>query len=427
MDLATFEDWGPYTSFGTDASTEIRIAWKSHKYSHSRTVWYGKTPDCDQTAEDQWVHPNQSHVVKLTGLTPNTKYYYKIAPYPKKVYSFKTGPAPGDRIPFNFNVMGDMHASPTNNLQPGFEAALRLTPDHDFGVAVGDSINDGNDPTHWNAFFAGAAEYLTQKTLMNATGNHDTGNDEKYCRFLAAWPHPYVNPKAGAYYAMEYGNAVFIFLDSSNAGGIGEIPSDDQLEWLEATLQKYAKQDRWIFMFLHHQIFSTGDFGCAYIMEEIYRNLAKEYHIDAIFYGHDHHYECYWVDRDADYGGTLYFVTGAHGGHQYVDYNIQWDRQGKTKYIWPGRILNVRKHGVPPLYPGISGGAKDFRNDAIVGSCQLLGVLEPHFVNVSINGDDAEIKAIGWQHQLFHHIKLKRAGAGRKYTPECELTIYGDK
>jgi hypothetical protein len=253
--IAAFENWGPYISFGTDASTEIRIAWKSSKYTHQCWVRYGLTPDCPSIKENSGEYPPTcAHVIILKNLQPHTKYYYKISRDPDQIYTFTTGIPPGDRKQFSFNVMGDIHAYPGNLITTGFDVQLLLTASHDFGIALGDSIGDGNDPTHWNAFFAMAAEYLKQKPLMNTTGNHDTDNEDKYCRFLNAFPHPYVDPKKGAYYHMEYGNAVFIFVDSSNAGGWEPTPSDDQMEWLEGILAKYARKDRWIFLFFHHQV-----------------------------------------------------------------------------------------------------------------------------------------------------------------------------
>jgi predicted phosphodiesterase len=426
MDIGNFQDWGPYVSYGNDAGSEIRIAWKSNKLSHSRWLKFGLNPECTTLIKEPWTGPTNSHVVILKNLSPKTKYYYQISRDPDQIYSFSTGLSTTSKNAFSFNVFGDMHAYPSNNISHGFATALNLTPNHNFGVTVGDSINDGNDPTHWNAFFAMAKDYLIQKPLMNATGNHDTDNEDKYCRFLQAWPHPYVDPTKGAYYHMEYGNAVFIFIDSDNAGKWEPTPLDEQYDWLEETLQKYAKKEKWIFLIMHHQVYSTGDFSCHHAMHDVFRPLAQEYHIDAIFYGHDHHYEAYWVDRESDYGGTLFFVTGANGGHHHVDYNIMHDRDGKTKYIWPGRVLNVRKNGLPAPHPNISEHALGFRNDEVVGTCQLLGVLEPHFINVTINGDEAEFKAFGWQHQLFHHIKVKRAGTGRKFSNESELVVFGD-
>jgi hypothetical protein len=269
-------------------------------------------------------------------------------------------------------------------------------PDHDFYVGLGDFINDGLEMKHWNAFFYDAREYMATRPLMNATGNHDTGNKEKYKNYLDAFMHPYVNPASGAYYLLEYGNAVMFFLDSCNAGRGEPLPSDEQYAWLEENLKKFAKQDRWIF-------------------------LCQEYHVDAVFYGHDHHYECFWVDRDADWGGTLFFVAGAGGGQHHIDHGIMGDREGQTKYVWPGRFLNVRKHGVPRQAVGANGTTLGFRNDKLVKECQLLGVLEPNFVHVRIDGDVMDLKSIGWQKQVYHHLRVKRAGAGRKWDESCEI------
>ena len=57
-----------------------------------------------------------------------------------------------------------------------------------------------------------------------------------------------------------------------------------------------------------------------------------------------------------------------------------------------------------------------------MSSSQLLGVLEPHFLDLQISGDTIEIRAIGWQKQIFHHLKLQRTGCGRKFDENSELT-----
>jgi len=359
----------------------------------------------------------------LSNLAPKTTYYYKISRDPTTLYSFTTGIPSDAREPFEFTIVGDMHAHPGNNLKPGFDVQLSEAPNAAFGITIGDSIMDGNKQADWNAFFEDAKDYLPKRPLMNTTGNHDTDNEDKYSHHLLTWYHPYENPLKGGYYLLEYSNAVFFFIDSNNAGGWEPGPSDEQYEWLDTNLQKYAKKDKWIFLFMHHEIYSTGDFGCKGLMHEIYRPLAQQYHIDAIFYGHDHHYECFWVDQDSNYGGTLFCVSGGGNGQTHIDFGIMGDRNGKTKYLWPGRYLNVRKHGIPPPCPNITEDTKTFRNDELVKNSQLLGVLEPHFLHIRIDGDVMNMKAIGWQKQVFHHIQLKRTGTGRKFDSNSELKI----
>ena len=202
-------------------------------------------------------------------------------------------------------MAGDMHAAPVNNLKPGFKAMLDVAPNHAFIITLGDCITDGNDLPCWNAFFEDAQEYLPLKPMMNTTGNHDTDNEDKYAHFLQTWTHPFVNSKIGGYYMLKYANAIFFILDSNNAGGWEPTPSDEQMDWLTENLEQYARKNYWIFLCFHHQVYSSGDFAFAHIMDTIYRPLVQEYHIDAVFYGHDHHYECFWIEKESEYGGTL--------------------------------------------------------------------------------------------------------------------------
>jgi acid phosphatase type 7 len=416
-EIGKFVEWGPYLSYGEDPATSMTITWRTSQPSADGWLKYGKDNDAMETVIEQG-DPSTSHVFRLAGLESETTYSYQISRDGNATWTFKTGHPAGTFTPFEFIINGDMHAYPCNSLSRYFELMASEAPNHEFYVGLGDFVNDGMNIKHWNALFFDGKEYFATRPLMNATGNHDCDNKEKYKNYLDAFKHPYVDPKEGAYYLLEYGNVVLFFVDSSNGGRGGSLPSDEQYEWLETNLEKYAKLDRWIFLFMHHQIYSTGDFSCTNVMHDVFRPICQKYHVDAVFYGHDHHYECFWVDRDAEWGGTLFFVAGAGGGQHHIDHGIMGDREGRTNYIWPGRFLNVRKHGIPPA--GKNGVA---RNDDVVGSCQLLGVLEPNFVHVRIDGDVMDVKCIGWQKQVYHHVRVRRAGAGREWNPSCELQI----
>jgi predicted phosphodiesterase len=424
MEKSNFEDWGPYLSYGKDATSEMIISWKSSEFTHHEWIKYGETSECEILIENKWIEPTKKHVFRLKKLKPETQYFYKISRDLETVYEFKTGIAFNKSNKFEFMVTGDIHASPIENIKKTFDLMVEISPDHDFCAIVGDSIMDGNNPEHWNSFFSDAKDYCIQKPIMNSTGNHDTDNEDKYCRFLKAWDHPYENSKIGGYYLMEYGNAVFFFLDSNNAGGWQPSPSDEQYEWLEENLEKYALKDKWIFLFMHHQIYSTGDFSCAKIMHEVFRPLCQEYHVDAVFYGHDHHYECFWTDRNEGWGGTFFFVAGGGGTQSRIDHSIMGDRNGQTKYVWPGRILNVRENGVPVLTPMATQKAKAFRNDEIVKNNQLFGILEPNIIWIKIIGDVIDLKCVGWAKQVYHHIQFKRTNTGKKFSEKSEKIIF---
>jgi hypothetical protein len=420
-----FTEWGPYLSFGTDSSKEMRISWETDQFEHHCVLKYGLSPECDNKKEISWCEPTKHHTIILSDLKANTIYYYRIERYHYKptgtnvspLYTFMTGPEPvkgsmADNSDlknniFDFTVVGDIHAgSGSPVIGQGFEAMDRHISDRKFHVTLGDCINDGNREKDWQAFFQQLDPWLHTKPMMNATGNHDTDNEGKYSRFIKTWDHPYVNKQKGGYYTFRYGNTAFIMLDSNNAGGWEPTPLDDQYEWLESTLSEYYHENLWIIVCLHHQIYSTGDFSMPYLMNEIYRPLFDEYHVDMVFYGHDHHYEAYWTGRNTTWGGTKYFVAGAGGGQERVDYGIMGDRGGNTKYVWQKRTYSYEKDGILPAPKNATQHALNSRNDDIVREAQLFGVLEPNFVQVSITGSQCKLRCIGWQDQVFHEFSF---------------------
>jgi Calcineurin-like phosphoesterase/Purple acid Phosphatase, N-terminal domain len=420
----TYQIWGPYLSYGTDSTSEMRITWKNKTPMDEIWIQYGTNEDCEiKCTEYQQIGDNH-YTFTLNNLEADTDYFYKISRSPKKINSFHTGLPENTKQSFDFVIMSDMHANRCNRIIDGFTNILELYPDHCFGIATGDSIDDGADMEHWNCFFHESNKYLRKKPLMNATGNHDTGRPVKYENYLRAWQHPYENPKEGGYYKMEYGNAAFIFLDSCNAGRSSPFPGDEQYSWLIRILKEQAKKEQWVFLFIHHQILSTGDFACNKPLYDFFMELSEKYRIDAIFYGHDHKYESFWVHQDKNYGGTLFVCVGANTNQTWIETKIMGDNHGGTKYIWPGRFLNVRKHGVPKISPTIKKNNIEFRMDEVVKDTQLLGVLEPNFLYVKIEGDSMDLVARGWQKQLFHHIQIKRAGTGRKFTEKSEIQIF---
>ena len=92
---------GPYLQMGTD--TGIHLRWRTDSLTDSR-VRFGDAPDnLSFTIDDP--APVTNHEVPLTGLTPDTLYYYSVGSS-ASVFSggdsehfFRTSPVPGARAP----------------------------------------------------------------------------------------------------------------------------------------------------------------------------------------------------------------------------------------------------------------------------------------------------------------------------------------
>lgn len=389
------------------------ISWENAEPQSNAWVKYGDTVNTT-TKLDHAYDGEQTHFLfTLTDLCPDTRYYYRISRDDgKTVYNFKTPIGTGTDLPFEFAVLGDIHSS-HRDVRPGYKAIDRYAPNTEFVVTVGDSINDGLKEEDWNDFFYQTTPFMSDRPWMNATGNHDTGNPEKYQNFLRAWDHPFVNSDLGAYYSFQIGNAAFIMLDSCNAGGWEPTPSDEQMEWLESVLAEYFKRGLWIFVFLHHQIYSTGDFSCERVMDLYLRPIFDENHVDAVFYGHDHHFEIFHCGREESWGGTHYVVTG--GGGSNLDWSImnphkkRSGRETGPHYLW----LSDTHIASREFYDGGDTDNKfGARNDAVIRECQLFGILRHHFTHLRIQGEKATLKAVGWDGNVYFEKEIHRTHKG---------------
>ncbi|MHA1731117.1 MAG: metallophosphoesterase [Promethearchaeota archaeon] len=421
-----YRRWGPYVSFGRSAATEVRVSWQSKFFSTERWIEYGVTPECG-TRLDSGDAPTPSlpanmHTFRLEGLEPDTTYYFRtsrpedLQEDPAPLYTFRTGPPDGARVPFDFCVVADVHASDGNATEL-FRAVERDAPGARFVVSCGDCVTHGGREEAWNNYFFQVAPFSPGLPVMHATGNHDTDHPETYAHFVQTFHQPYHDTRLGAFYHFVYGNAVFVVLDSTNAGqavATQGVVSDQQMDWLEGVLGEYARGDYWVFVFTHHQVYSTGDSGMMNLYDLAYRGLFDEYHVDGVFYGHDHLFEVYWTGRDEAWGGTHYFLVG-NGGHGSTDLRDA-RRRPKLNYIWKGRTYLPERDGI--LDGNLEGG---IRNDDLVRSSHVYGVLERGFTHLHLDGDDCEVRMWGLENQTYFHDKFRRTGTGKKYHPPLHV------
>jgi predicted phosphodiesterase len=412
ISYTNFKDWGPYLSFGTDSSKEIRVSWNTEQYFFEISLWIGEDKERMQKITHQYDEPKTHHCFIISDLKPDTHYYYKIESEKKErsnsMHSFRTGPELFSSNSFDFVVLSDMHANGIDRIKFGdvFPATVRNVPNNRFYLALGDSVDDGMRDIDWQYFFETANSYLFSRPIMNTTGNHDTNSLQKYARFISIWDHPYVNKKKAANYVFYYADVAYIMLDSDNGGNLGTVISDEQMTWLEEQLQIAYEKDLWIFVCFHRQMYSTGDFSMEPILHQFYRPIFDEFHVDCVMYGHDHNYQLFWTDRDSEWGGTKYFVCGASGGPVRTEYKILGPNNGETIYIWPGLTYSYERDGILPAGK-MGANQKMHRMDDICKS-QIYGVLIPNFVHFHIENDQCTVRCIGFEDQLYHTYSFKK-------------------
>jgi hypothetical protein len=305
---------GPYLQSGSTTSVVVR--WRTDWFGASR-VAYGTNPanldtvllDEDETTE---------HEMKLTGLRPDTKYYYAVGTPELTLASgldnfFVTAPLAAK--PTRLWVIGDAGTADFNQraVRDAYYAAARNeTPERhtDLWLMLGDNAYEiGSDTEYQDAVFDIYQHLLQRSVVWSTIGNHDAASATPGGGFpytdMFTFP---VNGEAGGvasgterYYSFDYGNIHFICLDANTSVRTAGSP---MLVWLEQDL--IATDKDWIIAFWHQPPYSwgthTSDFERDLIeMRENAVPLLEHYGVDLVLSGHSHNYERSFL-LDGHYG-----------------------------------------------------------------------------------------------------------------------------
>lgn len=243
----------PYLQAPTTNS--IYINWKTSSDPET-LVEYGSSPEnLNQTLtgthlvlSDVGYNNNYYyHSVKVTGLNPNTKYYYRVKTggLISQTYSFRTLPLPGQPATeeghLRFLVLGDNQMRDVPRFDSLVSAARRKIAEK-WGyendpsdniimtIMVGDQVDVGTLDHYENVHFKknkALSPYLPTQTLV---GNHETygtlGMQAYYDHFvLDELSYQGISSGTENYYASQVGNVLFIATDTEHTGA-------QQLSWV---------------------------------------------------------------------------------------------------------------------------------------------------------------------------------------------------
>jgi hypothetical protein len=298
---------GPYLQSGTVSNMVVR--WRTDVTTDTR-VQFGLLPsalnwqvlDSSLTTE---------HIVTLTNLAPDTKYYYAIGTSGENLagddsYYFVT--APRGPKPTRIWAIGDCGtASAGADTWRGVRDAYTAyagNRETDVWLMLGDNAyHYGTDAQYQVAVFQSYAQLLRKWTLWSTIGNHET-----YAPLIGQ-PVSYFDnftfPTAGEaggepsgsenYYSFNYGGVHFVCVDSELAAN---SPGSAMLLWLEADLA--ANTNLWTIVFFHSPPYSfsthnsdepTDTAGHLVQMRENVVPILESYGVDVVLCGHSHSYE----------------------------------------------------------------------------------------------------------------------------------------
>jgi hypothetical protein len=332
---------GPYLQMATTSS--INVVWR-HRDEPSPIIKWGITADALEntatldkgiaqrrlaaegasSAQTLPLHSAPSKTkqfeAKLTGLEPDTKYYYAVFDGAKRLtatgedYTFRTLPVPGKARPGWFWVAGDGGTGGTiqaavHTAMVNFTKQKNITLDG--FLHVGDmAYQSGLDTEFQGRFFNMYGDTMRHTVCWPAMGNHE-GKTSKGEAGVGPYYDSFVCPTKGeaggvasgreAYYSFDFGQIHFIVLDSCQEALAKKQPSltalgDAMIQWLKADLEKSKAQ--WLIAYWHHPPYTKGshdsDIPADYesrITREQFLPLLESAGVDLILSGHSHIYE----------------------------------------------------------------------------------------------------------------------------------------
>jgi 3',5'-cyclic AMP phosphodiesterase CpdA len=261
----------------------------------------------------------RQYEAEVSGLSPDTKYYYAIYDGPERLtpespdYYFRTLPVPGTDREATIWVAGD--GGTGGKIQSAVQQAIidwnkRHNAELDMFLHVGDmAYTKGLDSEFQGRFFEKYEDTLRNTVCWAAMGNHE-GITSKGMDGVGPYYDAYRCPTKAesggvasgreAYYSFDYGKTHFVVLDScaetmSKTGKLTPL-GEEMMAWLKEDLEK-AKCD-WLITYFHHPPYTKGshdsdkqaDFE-SIVMREKYLPLLESAGVDLVLSGHSHIYE----------------------------------------------------------------------------------------------------------------------------------------
>ena len=309
----------PYLQLGTPTSMVLR--WRTNVLTDSQ-VLYGSAPG-SLTSAALDPSPAFDHAVTLSGLTPDTRYYYAVGTSAATLaggsldHTFATSPPTGSTRPIRVWVIGDSGTADASSrtVRDAYRNFAGSIPT-DLWLMLGDNAYaNGDDQQYQRAVFNIYPEMLRTSVLWPSYGNHDGLSSDS-----ATQTGPYYDmfslPTAGeagglpsgteAYYSFDYGNVHFIALDSFESDRSMGGP---MLTWLAQDL--LANTQEWTIAFWHHPPYSRGAHNSDSDPELIQMRsnavrVLEAGGADLVLAGHSHSYErSYLLDGHYGYSSTL--------------------------------------------------------------------------------------------------------------------------
>lgn len=312
---------------GEDASTSVGIGFQtSHDVKNAKVIYstnadltgskeVAATSKVVQTTNGGIDREYTSWGAYVTGLTANTKYYYKVGTDAgwSDVLTFTTPGASGDA---NIAFFGDIQGGYANFPKVVAEAN-KLYPDIDLNMLAGDVSDNAHVYQEWSNLDSYSKQYFNNNIWMATIGNHDTSDGgQAFTGYFYGPNNGVEEPNGGARnYWFEINNAVVFNFDTEAGFNSYDPNYTKQIALLKQVMNASDKTFKIVIM---HRSAYPVNYNEANI-----RALApvfEEAEVDLVLSGHDHVYNRTTMLEGSKVevqNGITYVVAGSGSGSKY--------------------------------------------------------------------------------------------------------------
>ena len=249
---------------------------------------------------------NRVSTVALTGLEDGKTYYFRVGDGSKwsEVDSF-TVPAVAKET--NFFLLADIQEEAA--LEGMGRIAAKLNGAYDFGIQLGDAVDNVRYYNQWNdALGLFAVDGIRNTDILHVIGNHeadDDGNNSIAAKTVFGVPAPW--------YSVERGDVYIAVLNHTSE-------KDKLQEFAQWLVEDAAKTDcKWKIVVTHVPAYYTNPTGGGENYIEYLPTACDAAGIDFYFAGNDHSYARTKAMKggQVDESGTVYYICGSTGGKSY--------------------------------------------------------------------------------------------------------------
>jgi len=333
-----------------DTAHTITITWKTRNAESGDKVLYDVEPHNGDPSKYRFSATGSHHTypgaggyihdVELTGLSPNTTYYF-ICGGPVGGWSeekaFRT--APETECDFRFIIGAD---SRTNHAERDKITQVIMIFNPSFIINIGDIVENGSQQYLWDNWFDHMDKYFTAANgltvpLIPVLGNHERNATNFYEQFAL--------PNNEQWFSIDWANVHIIVLNSE----ADEEGLRAQQQWLEKDLSNCSK--KWKIAVFHRNVF-TSDHDQWTPAFEYFVPLFDKYHVQLVVNGHSHNYmrtkPINWTASPYSYqpsysNGTMYIVSGGWGAPLKDVVQGWWTAYTVKKYNF--LLLSVYQNG----------------------------------------------------------------------------------